>query len=96
MIELSLSGDNIFRTMNHEALHAMKDLGFFTTSEWKTLENKARSEWMDKYKIADSYSKESEEVQLEEAIAHAFADMQTQPAPIKSIMSRAVNFLKRI
>jgi hypothetical protein len=51
MIELSLSGDNIFRTMNHEALHAMKDLGFFTASEWKTLENKARSEWMKKYNI---------------------------------------------
>lgn len=96
MIELSLSGDNIFRTMNHEALHAMKDLGFFTASEWKTLENKARSEWMDKYKISDSYSKESEEIQLEEAIAHAFADMQTQPAPIKSLMSRVVNFLKRV
>ena len=96
MIELSLSGDNIFRTMNHEALHAMKDLGFFSESEWKTLENKARSEWMNKYKIADSYSKESEETQLEEAIAHAFADMQTQPAPIKSMMSRVVNFLKRI
>ena len=96
MIELSLSGDNIFRTMNHEALHAMKDLGFFSDKEWKTLENKARSEWMKKYKIVDNYSKESEEVQLEEAIAHAFADAQTQPAPIKSIMSRAVNFLKRI
>jgi hypothetical protein len=96
MIELSLSGDNIFRTMNHEALHAMKDLGFFSDKEWKTLENKARSEWMEKYKIADSYSNESEEVQLEEAIAHAFADAQTQPAPIKSLMSRAVNFLKRI
>ena len=96
MIELSLSGDNISRTMNHEALHAMKDLGFFTASEWKTLENKARSEWMDKYKISDSYSKESEEIQLEEAIAHAFADMQTQPAPIKSLMSRVVNFLKRV
>jgi Large polyvalent protein associated domain 38 len=96
MIELSLSGDNIFRTMNHESLHAMKDLGFFSDKEWKTLENKARSVWMEKYDIAKSYSNESEEVQLEEAIAHAFADMQTQPAPIKSMMSRAVNFLKRI
>ena len=96
MIELSLSGDNIFRTMNHEALHAMKDLGFFADKEWKTLENKARSEWMEKYKIVENYSKESEETQLEEAIAYAFADAQTQPAPIKSLMSRTVNFLKRI
>ena len=96
MIELSLSGDNIFRTMNHEALHALKDLGFFSDKDWKTLENKARSEWMEKYKIADSYSNETAEVQLEEAIAHAFADMQTQPAKVKSIMASVVNFFKRI
>jgi hypothetical protein len=96
LIELSLSGDNIFRTMNHEALHALKDLGFFSDKDWKTLENKARSEWMEKYKIADSYSNETAEVQLEEAIAYAFADMQTQPAQVKSIMSSVVNFFKRI
>ena len=96
IIELSLSGDNIFRTMNHESLHAMKDLGFFSDKEWKTLEDKARSVWMEKYDIAKSYSNESEEVQLEEAIAHAFADMQTEPAPIKSIMSRLINLLKKV
>jgi hypothetical protein len=33
---------------------------------------------------------------LEEAIAYAFADMQTQPAQVKSIMTSVVNFFKRI
>jgi hypothetical protein len=96
MIELSLSGDNIFRTMNHEALHALKDLGFFSDKDWNVLKDKARSEWMEKYKIADSYSNETAEVQLEEAIAYAFADMQTQPGQVKSIMASVVNFFKRI
>jgi hypothetical protein len=96
LIKLSLSGDNMLRSFNHEALHAMKDLGFFSAADWNLLEQKARSEWMAKYDIAKSYGDETTEIQLEEAIAHAFADVQTQAPAVKSIMSRVVNFLKRI
>ena len=96
LIKLSLSGDNMLRSFNHEALHAMKDLGLFSAADWNLLEQKARSEWMAKYDIAKSYADETTEIQLEEAIAHAFADMQTQTPAVKSIMSRVVNFLKRI
>jgi hypothetical protein len=96
MINLSLAGDNIFRTMNHEALHAMKDLGFFTDAEWKLLESKAKSTWMKKYDIAKDYGDKSLEIQYEEAIAKAFADKQTQEPKIKSIMDHAITLLKRI
>jgi len=99
LIGLSLSGDNIFRTMNHEAIHAMRDLGFFTDAQWSLLTEKAKKEWMAKYKITGKegrYNNETEEVQIEEAIADAFADMQTQPANIKSLMSKIINILKRI
>ena len=98
LIKLSLSGDNMLRSFNHEALHAMKDLGFFSAADWNLLEQKARSEWMAKYDIANpnNYGKETTEIQLEEAIAHAFADIQTQAPAVKSIMSRVVDFLKRI
>ena len=96
MISLSLSGDNMNRTMTHEALHAMKDLGFFSAKDWAMLEDKARSTWMQKYDIASKYGNETPEIQLEEAIAHAFADMQTQPGAIKAIMAKAINILKRI
>jgi len=96
LITVSLSGDNPERTLNHEALHAMKDLGFFTPKEWALLEDKARSTWMKKYDIAEGYGKEPMDIQLEEAIAHAFGDYKTQPAPVKSIMVRVLNVLKRI
>ena len=96
LIKLSLSGDNIFRTMSHEALHAMKELGFFSPADWKILENKARSQWMEKYNIASKYGHETMEVQLEEAIAFAFADHNKQLPLIKRIMNAAVDALKRI
>jgi Large polyvalent protein associated domain 38/ADP-Ribosyltransferase in polyvalent proteins len=96
LIKLSLSGDNMFRTMSHEALHAMKELGFFSPADWKILENKARSEWMEKYDIASKYGKETQEVQLEEAIAFAFADHNKQLPLIKRIMNAAVNALKAL
>jgi hypothetical protein len=99
LINLSLSGDNIFRTMNHEAIHAMQDLGFFTDAQWALLTEKAKKEWMKKYNIAGiegRYNDASEETQIEEAIADAFADMQTQPSPVKSIMSKIIDILKRI
>jgi hypothetical protein len=96
LIKLSLSGDDMFRTMNHEALHAMKELGFFSPADWKILENKARSEWMQKYDIATKYGAEPMDVQLEEAIAYAFADHNKQLPAIKRIMNAAINALKAL
>jgi hypothetical protein len=37
------------QTMRHEALHALRDLGFFTDSQWQALTNKAKTEWIGKY-----------------------------------------------
>jgi hypothetical protein len=98
LIRLSLSGDNIFRSMNHEALHAMKDLGFFSAKDWAILSKKAEKVWMQKYDIAnpDNYGNETKEIQIEEAIAKAFADYQTETPLIKSAMTKAINALKRI
>ena len=96
MMHLSLAGDNMFRTMNHEALHAMKDMGFFSDADWKLLESKAKSTWMKKYNIARDYGDKSLEIQYEEAIAKAFADKQTQEPKIRSIMDHAITLLKRI
>jgi len=96
LIRLSLAGDDMFRTMSHEALHAMKALGFFSPADWKILEQKAKSEWMAKYDIASKYGSEPMEVQLEEAIAFAFADHNKQLPAIKRIMNAAINALKAL
>jgi Large polyvalent protein associated domain 38 len=96
LIQVALSGDHPERTLNHEALHAMKDLGFFSDKDWQILSSAAKSKWMEKYDIAKGYGKESPEIQIEEAIAHAFADYQTQPSPIKRIMAKIIDHLKKI
>jgi hypothetical protein len=74
----------------------MKELGFFSPADWKILENKARSEWMQKYDIASKYGAEPMDVQLEEAIAYAFADHNKQLPAIKRIMNAAINALKAL
>jgi len=96
LISVALSGDNMVRSLTHEAIHAMKDLGFFSARDWAMLEDMARKKWMDKYNISEGYAGESEEIQLEEAIAHAFGDRATESALVKSLMTKALNFLKRI
>ena len=98
MIHIAMNSDNKYRTLNHEALHSMRDHGFFTDKDWSILSSKAAKEWMKKYDIANpkKYGDRPQEIQIEEAIAHAFADYRTQTPEIKSIMTRAIETLKRI
>jgi hypothetical protein len=93
LIRVSMSSSDPIRTLNHEALHAMKDLGMFSDKEWSILEKQAKAEWLQKYNIAENYGKESQEIQIEEAIAHAFADYQKQKPFIKAIANKVRQFL---
>jgi hypothetical protein len=93
LIRVSMSSSDPIRTLNHEALHAMKDLGMFSDKEWSILEKQAKAEWLKKYNIAENYGKESQEIQIEEAIAHAFADYQKQKPFIKAIANKVRQFL---
>ena len=96
LIQVSLSGDNMLRTLNHEAIHAMKQLGLFSDADWSYLSKMAKDKWMSEFRIAERYPNLSTEEQIEEAIADAFAKRQTQSPQTKSIISRVVDFLKRI
>jgi hypothetical protein len=49
LIKIAMDEENPLLTMRHEALHALKGLGFFTPQQWATLERKARTEWVNKY-----------------------------------------------
>ena len=80
LIAISLESPNPVRTLRHEGIHALKELGAFTPDQWRVLSNKAKSEWMDKYNIRNRYSHLSEEEMIEEAISDAFSDFdQTKP-----------------
>lgn len=97
LISLSLESDNPIQDLRHEAIHALKILGFFTKSQWAALERKAKSEWIDKYlKNVTSYIdgrpmtrydayknvlKLNDTAIMEEAIADAFGDFDVNGAP---------------
>lgn len=97
LIKLALDLDNPVRTLRHEAIHALKELGFFTPAQWKVLTDRAKSEWVDKYlknqsavvdgkevTRYDAYMdlyKGDEEKIIEEAIADAFGDFSKTKPP---------------
>ena len=86
VMAIALDSKNPMGTLRHESIHALKELGAFTAQEWKVLENKAKSEWVQKYikdtKLYDAYKEkyQAENGNLigfepyiqEEAIAEAF------------------------
>ena len=86
IMSIALDSKNPMGTLRHESIHALKELGAFTAQEWKVLENKAKSEWVQKYikdaKLYDAYKEQyqTEHGNLlgfepyiqEEAIAEAF------------------------
>ena len=49
LIQIALDAVNPIRTMRHEAIHALKELGFFTPQQWAVLERQAKTEWVQKY-----------------------------------------------
>lgn len=94
LIKIALDVDKPVRTMRHEAIHALKAMGFFTPQQWAALERQARSVWIDKYLKGrpgpdggtrlDAYMKlynGNMEPIIEEAIADAFADFDSTGAP---------------
>jgi hypothetical protein len=95
LIKIALDAENPMRVLRHEGIHALKELGAFTPDQWRVLENKAKSEWMAKYNIADPkrYGSLSPEIQLEEAIAEAFADF-SQTKPPAGLIGNVFNRIK--
>jgi len=97
LIKLALDLDNPVRTLRHEAIHALKELGFFTPAQWKVLTDRAKSEWVDKYLKNQSAVVDGKEVTryeaymdlykgdqdkiIEEAIADAFGDFSKTKPP---------------
>jgi hypothetical protein len=83
VIAIAMDAENPIRTLRHEGIHALKELGAFTPQQWKVLEQKAKAEWMDKYSIAERYRGigMSQDAMIEEAIADAFSDFDQTKAP---------------
>jgi len=99
LIRIAFNADKPIKTMRHEALHALFDLGFFTPQQWEALKREAKKTWLDKYlknvpfnetmSRFDAYTEMglSDEAILEEAIADAFGDWEGGAKPPPGMMA---------
>lgn len=87
----------------HEAVHYLKDYGFFKPEEWSALESAAKSEgWLDRYGINERYAHLDEPDKLEEGIAEAFREWARQAPEIRpktgvgAVFQKLWDFLDRV
>ncbi len=76
-VALDQSSDEVTRTLLHEALHALRDVGAFTKTEWAILAKQAADKWIKSpaeggLDIEESYAGVPRWMMLEEGVAHAF------------------------
>jgi GGDEF domain-containing protein len=75
-IEIAMQAPNAPWTMNHEIIHALKDMGLLRAAEWRTLEKAAKADTDRMAGVRERYDGLglSEEAMVEEAVADMFAD----------------------
>ncbi len=49
IIRIAADAANPVRTLRHEAIHALRELGFFTDAQWSSLSKMAKDKWIDQY-----------------------------------------------
>lgn len=49
ILHVAMDSPNPVGTMRHESIHALRELGGFKPNEWTTLQNKAKSEWVNTF-----------------------------------------------
>ncbi len=99
LIRVSLTYGDSDMTVRHEAIHALRNLGLFTDSEWVALEREAKRSWRAEYEIDRRYGALSEEQLNEEAVADAFKHWQDGDrfAPgFRGIFERVRDFFQRV
>lgn len=88
-IEVALSARDPEHTLNHEAVHALHDMGLFSTREWGALQSGARADAKRMAKIKKVYPDLSATEQTEEAIAEWYADWARGDAEVTGLVARA-------
>lgn len=82
--------------LNHEAIHALRNLGVFTPHEWSLLEKAAeKEEWLGQHKVEERYGALSKDKQIEEAIADHFGHYSQRPdLPKSPLLTRMMDKLR--
>lgn len=83
-------------TLNHEAIHVLREIGLFTDKEWAALSSEAERFWMKKFDIAQRYPNYTREMQIEEAVAEAFADfVDNGRKPASTVVQKLFQKMRR-
>lgn len=93
LIEISLSGArNTWDTLNHEALHALREIGAFTDPEWAALVKAAWANRAIRERVLAGWPGATMEERQEEAVAELFAEYNRMPGdvpgPIRALLDR--------
>lgn len=92
-------GDTV-GVLRHEAIHHLRNYGFFNQKEWLTLERAAREQdWFGKYLIEERYQKLDQGKKTEEAIADGYrrwAEGQEVPQAAATVFQKLKDFFERI
>ena len=97
LMRIAVDANDPLRVLKHETVHALKELGFFTDSQWKSLTSQANSKWIDKYLKGTNVELDGKTMSrydaymvkyngnmdmiVEEAIADAFGDFSVKAPP---------------
>jgi hypothetical protein len=110
-ILFALDADDALGTARHEAIHHLRQYGFFEPEEWSTLEAQALAgNWFKKYRIDDRYPTAGPSLKLEESVAEAYMDWAKRqdalgdraaetaqvPSPLDAIFQRMKDFFDRL
>jgi len=101
IIAVSLTSESVKGTLDHEAIHAIKEAGLFTKTEWSILTKQAASEWRSQYNIDRTWEglAADEDALNEEAVAEAYRDWRDgadQAGLIARIFNKLRNALSAI
>lgn len=85
LIAWSLESPDARGTIKHEAVHWLKESGFFTSPEWRGLERAASDEdWIKRHHIDERYPDLNHAQQIHEAIAEQSAEWGRLPAYLRA------------
>jgi hypothetical protein len=97
---VALDAPHPIGTARHEAIHHLRQQGFFTEGEWDTLARAARDNgWIEKFRIEQKYKDLSTPAKLEEAVAEGFRDWKEgkpTPQPAVTLFERLQELFTRI
>ncbi|MFP5515614.1 MAG: LPD38 domain-containing protein [Alphaproteobacteria bacterium] len=102
VIEVATSAPDRAATLDHEAVHALRELGLFTQKEWDALKQAAlRDDGVKMVDVRRRYRNMnlSEEALFEEAVADLFADWQAgrrDAGPVRALLERIRDFFAAV